>query len=324
MALFPQMERVFWFDGQLKRRRYPNAARLAEKFEVSGKTAQRDIALLRDRLMAPIEYDPFHKGYHYTADHFELPYLPASQHEVLCLLAARQLLQHAAGGFISRELESLGEKLFAAAGEVGLNPVTVARAFSATWSGYTPAHEEAFRQTAWALVKRRLIAFTYRSPRTDEVTLRTAEPHHLQHYMASWVLISWCHHRRAWRKFYLARMTNLTILDQTFEPRPETQWRPLLESAFGLFQGGKPTRVTLRFCPFRARWIRQQHWHPDQILAEQPDGCLELTLPVADFREIKMRILQFGADCEVIAPAALRDEIRAEIDKMAKVYRQKA
>jgi predicted DNA-binding transcriptional regulator YafY len=57
MALFPQMERVFWFDGRLKRHRYPNAARLAERFEVSGKTARRDTALMRDRLMAPIEYD---------------------------------------------------------------------------------------------------------------------------------------------------------------------------------------------------------------------------------------------------------------------------
>lgn len=324
MPLFPQMERVFWFDGELKRRRYPNAARLAEKFEVSGKTAQRDIALLRDRLLAPIEYDPCRRGYYYNADHFELPYLPASQHEVLCLLAARQLLQHAAGGFISRELDSLEEKLFDAAGEVGLDPATVADAFSATWSGYTPAHEEAFRQTAWALVKRRLISFTYRSPQTDEVTRRTAELHHLQHYMASWVVIAWCRYRRAWRKFYLARMTELTVLDRTFEPRPEDQWRPLLQSVFGLFQDGEPILVTLRFCPFRARWIRQQHWHPDQVLTEQPDGCLELTLPVADFREIKMAILQFGADCEVIAPAVLRDEIRAEIDGMAEVYRRRA
>jgi predicted DNA-binding transcriptional regulator YafY len=318
------MERVFWFDGELKRQRYPNAARLAEKFEVSGKTAQRDIALLRDRLLAPIEYDFSRKGYYYTADHFELPYLPASQHEVLCLIAARQLLQHAAGGFISRELDSLSEKLFDSAGEVGLDPVTVARAFSATWSGYTPAHEEVFRQIAWALVKRRLIAFTYRSPQTDAITLRTAEPHHLQHYMASWVLTAWCRHRRAWRKFYLARMTELTILDTTFKPRPEELWRPLLQSVFGLFQSAEPTLVTLRFCPFRARWIRQQHWHPDQILTELPDGCLELTLPVADFREIKMLILQFGADCEVVSPAALLDEIQAEIERMAIVYRRKA
>ena len=41
---------------------------------------------------------------------------------------------------------------------------------------------------------------------------------------------------------------------------------------------------------------------------------------MADFREIKMKILQFGADVEVIAPEELREEVRQEIDKMAKLY----
>jgi len=51
-----------------------------------------------------------------------------------------------------------------------------------------------------------------------------------------------------------------------------------------------------------------------------PGGGLELTLPVADLREIKLRVLQFGADVEVVEPEALRREIRDEIDKMMKIY----
>jgi hypothetical protein len=68
MAVFPQLERFVWFDSQLKDRRFPNASHLAQQFEVSHKTAQRDITRLRDRLRAPIEYDPVHKGYYYTDD----------------------------------------------------------------------------------------------------------------------------------------------------------------------------------------------------------------------------------------------------------------
>ena len=109
----------------------------------------------------------------------------------------------------------------------------------------------------------------------------------------------------------------------TDESNPRHQWRPLLESSFGLFQGARTVPVTLRFCPFRARWIRHQHWHPDQCLTEQPDGCLELTVPVSDFREIKMQIMQFGADVEVIAPEELRRESEAEIAKMNHLYRQR-
>jgi predicted DNA-binding transcriptional regulator YafY len=322
MAVFPQIERLFWFHDQVKSGRFPNAGRLAEQFEISPKTAQRDITRLRDRLRAPMEYDSHRKGYYYTGDHFELPYLPASQQEILCLLLARKVLSQSAGGYISREIGGLLERLCSAGQLPELTPQNAESAFSATWIGYSPALELVFRQTAFALLKHRLILFTYKSPATDNLTHRTAEPHHLQHYMASWVLTAWCRNRRDWRKFYLARMSGLQTLDQDFEPRPESQWRPLLDSAFGLFQGGPAIPVTLRFCPFRARWIKQQQWHPDQCCIEQPDGCLDLTVPVTDFREIKMQILQFGADVEVISPAALRQEIATEIDKMACLYQK--
>jgi predicted DNA-binding transcriptional regulator YafY len=323
VAVFPQLERILWFNAQLKEGRYPNAFHLAERFEFSYKTAQRDIDLLRDRFQAPLEYHPSRKGYHYTDDHFELPCLPASQQEVLCLVLARSLLTHAAGGYITREIDSLLEKLFCAAAGIGLKRETADRLFSATWSGYTPAQEETFRQVAWALVKQRLVAFTYHSPLSENATARRVEPHHLQHYMASWVLTAWCHNRCDWRKFYLARMSEVSVLDQTFDPKPESAWRHLLEGAFGLFQGDQTVPVTLRFNAFRARWIRQQHWHPDQQITEKPDGGLDLTLPMADFREIKLKILQFDADAEVLAPDSLRKEIEQEIDRMKSKYETK-
>ncbi|MDA8142110.1 MAG: WYL domain-containing protein [Desulfobacteraceae bacterium] len=321
MPNFPQLERLFWLHAQAKNNRRPNAARLAAHFEISTKTAQRDINHLRDRFHAPLEYDPARKGYYYTDDLYELPCLPASQQEVLCLLAARRLLEKSAGGYISRELECLGEKIFAGAHPSMLSGACADQAFSAVWSGYSPAQEEIFRRAAWALLRHRLICFDYRSPQTDASTHRQAEPHHLLHYNASWVLIAWCRQRQAFRNFYLARMTVLTTSDETFEPRPESAWRPLLQSAFGLFFGDETVAVTLRFSPFRARWIREQHWHPAQTLKELANGGLELTLPAADFREIKMKILQFGADCEVIAPLALREEIENEIAKMAGLYK---
>jgi predicted DNA-binding transcriptional regulator YafY len=122
MAVFPQIERFFWFHDRVNARRFPNAATLAEQFEISNKTAQRDIIRLRDRMLAPLEYDATRKGYYYSDDHFELPYLPASQQEILCLLLARKVLSHSAQGYISREIGSLLDKLYAAVRSAGLTP----------------------------------------------------------------------------------------------------------------------------------------------------------------------------------------------------------
>ena len=78
--------------------------------------------------------------------------------------------------------------------------------------------------------------------------------------------------------------------------------------------------MTLRFSPLKSRWIAGQIWHKDQKVKFLKDGSLELTFPVASFAEIKMEILKHGAGVEVIKPKALRDIIKEEAKKIAKIY----
>jgi predicted DNA-binding transcriptional regulator YafY len=321
MGDFLVFERFVWFDMQVRQKRFPNARKLADHFELSRKTAQRNIDFMRDRLIAPLEYNPSKKGYDYLDETYELPHFPVTQEEILSVLLARNLLSYTAGGFISRAINRFGKKLFAATGHFGLTEDQMDQAFSAAWHGYAPAQGDLFRQVADALLKRQLIRFTYRSPATGQTTRRLAEPHHLQHYMASWVLIAWCRLRNDWRKLYLARMTDVFVEPETFDPKPADQWQHLLEGAFGIFQAEKTVPVMLRFTPFRARWIQEQLWHPDQTITRLDDGSLELSFQVADFREIKLKILQFGADVKVIEPKELRREVQQEIEKMAKMYK---
>ena len=321
MGDFLVFERFVWFDGQVRQKRFPNARKLADHFEMSRRTAQRNIDFMRDRLIAPLVYDTSNKGYYYQDETFELPHFPVTQEEVLSVLLAQNLLSYTAGGFISRAINRFGKKLFAATGHFGLTAGQMDKSFSATWHGYSPAQGNLFQQVADTLLKRHLIRFTYRSPATGEKTHRLAEPHHLQHYMASWVLIAWCRLRDDWRKLYLARMTDITIEPETFDPKQADQWQHLLEGAFGIFQARETIPVVLRFTPFRARWIKEQLWHPDQTMTRLDDGSLELSFPVADFREIKLKILQFGADVEVISPEELRLEVGLEVKKMEKIYK---
>jgi predicted DNA-binding transcriptional regulator YafY len=321
MGDFLVFERFVWLDRQVRQKRFPNARKLAEHFELSRKTAQRNIDFMRDRLIAPLEYNPSKKGYYYLDETYELPHVPVTQEEILSVLLARNLLSYSAGGFISRAINRFGKKLFAATGHFGLTQDQMDQAFSATWHGYASAQGDLFRQVADALLKGQPIRFTYQSPATGQITRRLAEPHHLQHYMASWVLIAWCRLRNDWRKLYLARMADVFVEPETFDPKPADQWQHLLEGAFGIFQAEETVPAVLRFTPFRARWIKEQFWHPDQTMTRLDGGGLELSFPVADFREIKLKILQFGADVEVISPEELRQEVRQEIEKMAKIYK---
>jgi predicted DNA-binding transcriptional regulator YafY len=313
-------ERYIWFDQQIRQGRYPNASTLAKKFEFSEKTAHRAIDFMATMLDAPLQYDATRKGYTYSDNAFSLPAFKVTQEELLAILVARTLLSGSAGGVISRSISRFGRKLFAQTGGVGLSEEFIDQVFSATWHGYSPGQGETFQRLVEALLARRSVSFRYRSPHGDATTFRTVHPHHLQHYMGSWVLLAWCTLRLEWRSFLLARMEELTVTEATFPVRPPAEWRPLLHDAFGIFQGAETFPVTLRFPPDRARWIQEQHWHPKQEMQIEASGSLLLTLPMADLREIKSKVLQFGAGVEVVAPKALRNAIRQEIAAMQQRY----
>lgn len=72
--------RIQWLHKKITEYSYPNAMRLAERFNVSHRQAQRDVDFLRKQLGAPIEYDAEHKGFYYTAD-FSLPVLLTSDND---------------------------------------------------------------------------------------------------------------------------------------------------------------------------------------------------------------------------------------------------
>ncbi len=321
MAEHLKFERYYWFDREIRRRVFPNASSLAHRFEISAKTAQRTIDFMRDRLGAPLSYDGHHKGYDYTKSGFALPSFEVSQNELLAVLLAQNLLAESAGGIISRSILSFGRKLFAATGAFGLSEARINEAFSAVWHGYAPAEAETFRIVADALVQKQQLAFHYFAPSTNEHTERIVEPHHLQYYMGGWVLLARCLDRDDWRKFHLGRMSEPCLTGCGFEPLSHHNWGPHLYGAFGIFQGGSPVRVILRFNAYRARWVRDEFWHADQTIKEEADGSILLSFMVTDFREVKLRILQFGADVEVVEPVELREEILEEIGRMVKVYR---
>lgn len=65
-------KRIRWTHTRIASGSFPNECRIAEKFGISERQARRDIAYMREKLGAPIEYDYAAKGFRYTAP-FELP-----------------------------------------------------------------------------------------------------------------------------------------------------------------------------------------------------------------------------------------------------------
>jgi predicted DNA-binding transcriptional regulator YafY len=62
----PPLARMLRLHEWLMENRYPNCRKMAQEFEVSAKTVQRDVNFMRDQMGLPIDYDKGRFGFHYT------------------------------------------------------------------------------------------------------------------------------------------------------------------------------------------------------------------------------------------------------------------
>ncbi len=313
-------ERFIWFDDQVKQKRYPNTTSLAKQFEISIKTAQRDIEFMRDRLHCPLVYDKSRKGYFYEDNNFSLPMIYLSSGELSSLFVARKFLQDVAESSVGEEISTVIAKITSILNKHSISAEEIEQTLSFQLIEYHPSSEQIFKKMLEACLQRRSVSFSYLAPAYAEKIQRTVDPYHLLNYMGTWHLIGYCHLRKSLRNFTLSRMSDLNILDKTFVVPRNFRIKDYLHSAFGIYKGPALKEVTLRFSPLKSRWIAGQIWHKDQKVKNLPDGSIELSFPVASFSEVTMEILKHGSGVEVIKPKALRDRIKEEAKKIVKIY----
>jgi predicted DNA-binding transcriptional regulator YafY len=313
-----KFERFVWFHAQVKRARYPNARSLVEEFEISERTAQRDIDFMRDRLLAPLAFDRHYNGYRYTDDTFEIPVHWLDEDNLLALALAARLASTIPDTAVKEDLCRLIGRMLRLSRNDGYACLDrLGDKISVKNIEYARVDEQFFRLVVRALFDDCALHITYRSPHSGAVSERTVQPLHLMHYMGSWHLLAWCAVKEAIRDFGLARMQAVALADKPLH-LPDTL-PPIKEYTrrhFGIMQGETATTVTLRFSPHIAPRIREQIWHPDQQTSLEPDGSLLLSFPTADFRELTRNILSYGAEVRVVAPPELQILVRGEIEKM--------
>jgi predicted DNA-binding transcriptional regulator YafY len=86
-----------------------------------------------------------------------------------------------------------------------------------------------------------------------------------------------------------------------------------LSSSYGIFSGAPKGWATIVFTPKAARWVADEHWHSQQQGRFLPDGRYELKVPYSTARELLMDVMHYGADAEIIEPAALREQARTHL-----------
>jgi len=165
---------------------------------------------------------------------------------------------------------------------------------------------------AWA--ERRVVTFTYEparygpdaAPRQATVRPYLIEPSLQTHAL---YLIGWDETRKALRTFKIERIGDVALTPRTFEPpEPGTLERDL-RRAWDIIADQPATNVVLRFRPSVAARVLETTWHPSQRMEPAADGSLTWRATVAGTIEIRLWILSWGDDVEVLQPAELRKDV---------------
>jgi predicted DNA-binding transcriptional regulator YafY len=163
-----------------------------------------------------------------------------------------------------------------------------------------------------AISERHLLRIEYYAPHEDQFSERTIEPYALINSREGWYVASWDPAKEDTRHFRLDRVKHASVLDETFELRPDLDPIADIEGwpRTGVVEGSRVAHVWIS--PEQARWAREER----TVLAELADGAVivEWTFKGTDF--LAKDVLKEAGDAAVLEPADARDAVLAAAEAL--------
>jgi proteasome accessory factor B len=304
-------------------RDYPDgvtAQKVADLIGVSKRTAYRDLKALELDAELPIWSNEGKWGL--DAQAF-LPPLALTLHEATMLFLAARVLAKTTD---EQDPELVGALVKIAA----IVPPVLREHITQTMDAFalTPKNERftrVFRVLAEAWAGRRVVEIDYdaavydpgRGPRHARVQPWALEPSALTHAL---YLIGYDEGRKGRRTFKVERILSASLTPETFASDEAINEARELLRAWDVISDEPVADVVVRFSPAVAKRAAETRWHPSQEIEEQGDGSLLWRGKVAGLREIRIWILGWGAEAEVLEPAELRNEVAEQLRLAAARY----
>jgi predicted DNA-binding transcriptional regulator YafY len=317
-------ERFYRIDRLLRASPTTPFVKLREALGVSPAQLKRDLAYMRERLNAPIEFDRDAKGYKFgrplAGPRYELPGLWFSAEETHALLTLYQVLKGLDSEVLGAQVAPFLERLRAILGAGDHSWKEVENRIRLIPIGRRAPQAGHFGVVAGALMRRRRLHVTHFNRASGAETERDLSPQSLVYYRDNWYLDAWCHLRNDLRSFSVDAFRAAAMLEERAKEVPKAELEEYLSAGYGIFAGRKVEWATIRFTPLAARWVSAQRWHSKQKARTEADGSYVLEVPYANDQELLMEVLKFGPEAEVLGPPALRKRAAAQLQEAARRY----
>jgi proteasome accessory factor B len=184
---------------------------------------------------------------------------------------------------------------------------------------------EHFAKLARAWIEQRVVEITYAPAAYDgdrTPSRRRVHPYLLEPSMQTHALYLIAHDEgpNAVRTFKVERILDVSVTPQQFTPPNADLLARSLKDAWDIISDQPLVNVELRFVPSVAARVAETVWHPSQSHETEADGSLNWRATVAGTKEIRLWILGWGDEVEVLAPAHLRADVARTHVRAARRY----
>ena len=280
------------------------APELAERFEVSRRTINRDIEDLC-RAGIPIRTSQGTGGGISIMDGYRMDRTILTSKDMQMILAGLRSLDSVSG---SSYCGQLMEKIQAGSSSFISGRDSILIDLSSWYRASLTPKIETIQD---AIGDRHLVRFHYFSPSGDSE--RTVEPYYLVFRWSSWYLWGWCRDRADFRLFKLNRMDSVQKTEEKFEcreaPMPDLSNEKIFPGKIrvkALFEADQKWRLVEDFGP--------------ECFAESDDGRLLFTADYTDLESLVTWLMTFGDKAEVLEPREAREAVSQMAKKMVILY----
>lgn len=285
----------------------------------STRSLRRYLAVLADAGF-PWYFDRATNTYRFS-DGYSLKRLELSNSELFGLVALRAI-SVSLGGALGTYVDEVTAKLVGSANR-GVRdrieaPPTVS--FRLSEIRLDEQGERVFGMLSSAERSARTVRFAYEDKDGNHST-RLADPYGFIVSAGRVYCVAYDRDRHDKRVFAVDNINALTVTAQTFvRPAGFNVDDFASTSISGVLHGDAVMQARVRFAPRVAKAAIAARVVSDRAIDRRDDGAVEITYHVSDIDELARWVLGWGAQAEVIEPAALRDRMRLLVAEILSKY----
>jgi predicted DNA-binding transcriptional regulator YafY len=295
------------------------ARKLATELECAERTVYRDLAIL-ELAGVPWYFNEEQQSYRVRED-FWFPTFSLSVDELIGQATAGTIAK-AQGLRINQGTEVTLQRLRSGLNEKNQELLKRASEMVAILDLKLADHsrsEKSIDAVQRAILQRRQLEGSYRSPYAASSHIVTLHPLRLCMIKQAWYLIAKDSADEAIKSYRLTRFLSLNVLSRAAENIEEFDIRQHFANAWGVFRGDRRFSIKLRFTSEAAPLVQETQWHHSQACEANTDGSLTVSFEVDGLEEIVWWVLGWSSRVSVIEPKELKKMVREKLQAALKM-----